>query len=203
MYIHGLKGYKTHKCRCDECRAAWATYMRDWSAKNADSVKAKRAARAARDWQAKGPDEREAERDKQRVWMAANPDKVAASRERARSSRAERRRTDPEFRAYEKERYKNSAENLAVNSRRHLLKKKYGLSLEKFDEMTLEQGNACAICLKDQGGTRMHVDHDHATGLVRALLCTRCNVGLGIFEDETDRILRAASYLEAYRQGEI
>ena len=58
--------------------------------------------------------------------------------------------------------------------------------------MVEEQGGACAIC---QVRPAEHVDHDHETGAVRGILCFTCNVGLGNFGDEPERLLLAHRYL--------
>lgn len=53
---------------------------------------------------------------------------------------------------------------------------KYGLTPETFDQMFVDQGSKCAICATDvPGGHGWHVDHCHATGRVRGILCSRCN----------------------------
>ncbi len=56
----------------------------------------------------------------------------------------------------------------------------YGLTPERHAQMLLEQGGRCAMPGCD--AAPKHVDHDHATGKVRALLCHGCNIGLGHFE---------------------
>lgn len=57
--------------------------------------------------------------------------------------------------------------------------RRYGLTQERLDEMTAEQGGLCAMGC---GAAISDIDHDHATGKVRGLLCRRCNVGLGFYE---------------------
>jgi len=76
---------------------------------------------------------------------------------------------------------------------RHL-KNKYGLVPEVYAAMVERQGGRCAICRRT---VRLHVDHDHATGAVRGLLCRRCNLTLGYVEDDPDLLLLAADYLKA------
>ena len=58
--------------------------------------------------------------------------------------------------------------------------------------MLAEQGGVCAIC---KVAPAAHVDHDHATGAVRALLCFNCNGGLGQFKDDPDLLRAAADYV--------
>lgn len=80
-------------------------------------------------------------------------------------------------------------------ARKHRLKA-YGLTLERFDQMLVEQGNSCAMCREPfQEGRRIVVDHDHAccdTELsccgkcIRGLLCHLCNAALGHIEHKSE-----------------
>lgn len=95
----------------------------------------------------------------------------------------------------QKERYRN---NPSVH-RAYLLKAKYGLTLDDYDQLVVQQNGQCAIC----GTTspmghhkRFVVDHNHITGEVRGLLCSKCNAGLGNFSDNPALMLKAALYLD-------
>jgi hypothetical protein len=70
----------------------------------------------------------------------------------------------------------------------------YGLTLEDYRALVARQGNACAICGKS--GLRLCIDHCHATGKVRGLLCNRCNTGLGCYADDPKLTAAATAYLE-------
>jgi hypothetical protein len=76
----------------------------------------------------------------------------------------------------------------------------YGIDQDIFDQMLAEQSNACAICRKSFEGESkgIHIDHDHVTGQVRALLCTTCNTGLGSFMDDQTLLQAAIDYLRYY-----
>ena len=75
--------------------------------------------------------------------------------------------------------------------------KEFGLTIEDYDQMLLKQGEVCKICEKQcSSGKRLAVDHCHTTGKVRGLLCSRCNQGLGHFQDDSGRLLIAAAYLQ-------
>ena len=70
------------------------------------------------------------------------------------------------------------------------LKARYGIDISQFDALLELQGGKCAICHGDQPGGFWDVwmvDHDHSTGIVRGLLCYRCNLDLGTYE----RMLKA------------
>lgn len=70
----------------------------------------------------------------------------------------------------------------------------YGLRPGEYDARFRDQKGLCAIC--EQPSERvLHVDHDHATGKVRGLLCTHCNRGLGAFRDSILDLRRAIEYL--------
>jgi len=79
------------------------------------------------------------------------------------------------------------------------LARKYGITQVEYDEMLAEQGGKCAICGSAQSGKRrFHVDHDHETDMVRGLLCSKCNTGLGLFGDDPRRLNDAIAYLDAW-----
>jgi len=71
-----------------------------------------------------------------------------------------------------------------------------------------EQAGNCAICGKSLGprDSAGHVprsaqqDHDHQIGQMRGVVCSRCNLGLGLFDDDPSRLGAAAVYLEKWRQ---
>jgi Recombination endonuclease VII len=74
----------------------------------------------------------------------------------------------------------------------------YGITLIEYEARLAEQGGGCAVCGDTQ--TRkdrkyLYVDHDHATGEVRGLLCTNCNFAIGHAQDEPDRLIAMAAYL--------
>lgn len=81
-------------------------------------------------------------------------------------------------------------------NRRYLLGQ-YGLTPAAYDTMLCGQNGVCAICEEPEKveGRSLAVDHDHATGAVRGLLCTYCNTALGKFRDSVELLARAQSYL--------
>lgn len=80
-------------------------------------------------------------------------------------------------------------------SRRHSLKKLYGLSVAEYDALVRQQYGVCAICGNGRDHKHLHVDHDHDTGNVRGLLCNRCNRAIGLFEDDPAILRKAIAYL--------
>lgn len=111
-------------------------------------------------------------------WVAANADKVQAS---------------------------NAARQPDVKRRDHrqFWLKNYGLDQQAYTALLANQGGVCAICqlaeryIDARTGLprNLAVDHDHATGRVRGLLCGRCNRALGQLNDDPDRLRRALAYL--------
>jgi hypothetical protein len=80
-----------------------------------------------------------------------------------------------------------------------------GMTMADYDALLLKQGGVCAVCGRPEtqrrhGKTRLlSVDHDHDTGTVRGLLCSRCNTSLGYSLDDPTRLRAAADYLERNR----
>lgn len=77
--------------------------------------------------------------------------------------------------------------------KRWALKKRYGITLEKYNEMMERCGGRCEVCQRDT--KRLHVDHDHTTGFVRGLLCQGCNFSIGYAYDSPQTLRAAADYI--------
>lgn len=84
------------------------------------------------------------------------------------------------------------------------IRKRFGITLNDYEAMFERQQGLCGICLRLEQARlhgrvkRLAVDHDHATGKVRALLCSSCNTALGGFADSPDRLRAAIAYLERH-----
>ncbi len=103
-------------------------------------------------------------------WQRDNPERVRANMDRFRASGKKK-----------------------VSDRRSHLKRNYGLTLEAFDELLVSQGDGCAICGRTDAD---NVDHDHETGEVRGILCFKCNVAIGLLDEDASRALSAGAYLD-------
>jgi len=69
----------------------------------------------------------------------------------------------------------------------------YGLTVDDYAAMLIEQAGLCSLCGEPM--KMPHLDHDHETGFVRGLLCARCNLGLGYFKDSEELLQAALVYL--------
>ncbi len=88
---------------------------------------------------------------------------------------------------------------------RHLVRK-YGVTLADYDAMLQAQDGKCAICLSPESAQFkgvFHVDHCHATGAVRGLLCRGCNHMLGVVGDDPAVLQRAIAYLVPQVAAEV
>lgn len=85
------------------------------------------------------------------------------------------------------------------------IKHKYGVSLDQYREMLLEQNGVCGICEKPEVHAQngrivpLSVDHDHADDSIRGLLCRNCNAMLGQSKDDENILFKAIEYLRAHR----
>lgn len=99
---------------------------------------------------------------------------------------------------------KKNKDRTKITARNSYLRRHFDLSPDEFDVLVEKQESKCAICrqpphvsIDSLGRTRSwHIDHDHITHKVRALLCHNCNVGLGLFRDSPELLKKAANYLE-------
>jgi len=80
----------------------------------------------------------------------------------------------------------------------------YGLEPGQYEALYKAQGGRCYICRRATGKTRrLSVDHDHATGAVRALLCRPCNSMLGHVRDDIETLRRAAQVIRDHPAQEV
>ncbi len=82
------------------------------------------------------------------------------------------------------------------------LNRLYGITTVEYQKIFTKQKGLCAICglpetkqWKNSKTMRLHIDHDHNIGIVRGLLCNKCNPALGAFDDNIDILASAISYL--------
>ena len=79
------------------------------------------------------------------------------------------------------------------------LKTTYNMSVEDYEKRLRRQGGTCYICRNTEDERkqrrRLSIDHNHTTGEVRGLLCSKCNIGLGCFRDNPDLLIKASKYL--------
>lgn len=102
-------------------------------------------------------------------------------------------------RKYLKEYHLKNKERKAPQVRKNWLKREYGLTIEHYNEMLIEQDFSCAICKRHMSNFKrpLHVDHDHENNKVRGLLCNRCNTALGSLGDTKESIENVLKYLNA------
>ncbi len=79
--------------------------------------------------------------------------------------------------------------------------RKFGMTLDEYDVMLDAQNGGCAICTRAPEETSLHVDHDHSTGRIRALLCFQCNNALADFREDPDLLRNAVTYLITHTPG--
>lgn len=74
---------------------------------------------------------------------------------------------------------------------------RYGVSPEEYDAMLSDQGGGCACCgaKTNKNGKRLFVDHCHESGIIRGILCMKCNSGIGSLGDSVEGLRRALAYL--------
>src|SRR3990167_8674049 len=172
-----------------------------------------RLAHIKRQWYLKNRDKAAAYSKKRRAY---NRDYKKRNRDKINEQRRHRYRFDEKYRAEDKafaKRWANGNKEkraayvaARVTLERYLwVQHQYGLSRDQFDDMC-RRYPACAICgggNPGKGRRNLSIDHDHVTGIVRGLLCNRCNSGIGYLGDNAATAVSAARYLTSgHHDGE-
>lgn len=120
---------------------------------------------------------------------------LPGNREKSREYIREYKRTK---RGKEVQRKYNQSEKGRIAIQKRMLKKRYDITLQQYEQMLDEQDGVCAICGREnKSKVGLSVDHNHKTGGVRGLLCFVCNTKLGHLED-LEFICKAKEYLSRY-----
>jgi hypothetical protein len=115
-------------------------------------------------------------------------------REKDRFYKVRRRTEKPElYRSLDKKYRANNLEKVIMKERRYQMKQ-YGITVDDYNQMFTLQNGRCAICGVNQEGN-LDVDHCHQTKKVRGLLCRKCNLAIGYFQDDPLLCKRASDYL--------
>jgi hypothetical protein len=145
---------------------------------------------------------RKAASEATRRWRERHPEKAKA----VQTAYFERVHDDPQYRAarvVRNLRWRKDHPDAWQKSRWKMHLKKRGLTPELYERIFEKQNGLCAICRvaldrTAYGKRSVHLDHDHATGVNRQLLCALCNAGLGAFRDDPVLMRAAADYIEAH-----
>lgn len=142
-----------------------------------------------------------------RAWKQRNKEKVLHYMENWRKENADKIKEDSKnyydnHKEEIMEKVKNWGENNPDKKREYRLKSVFGISSIEYEERLEKQKGVCAICglgesARDKNGKirPLTIDHNHSTGEIRGLLCSRCNCGLGQFKDSPDILKTAMEYI--------
>jgi hypothetical protein len=154
--------------------------------------------------------QKERQRENRDAWRKRNAGKVRAqeraswerNKEKRKASGRKYRQANREYYAQkQREWVAKNPEKAATQKRTTHLKRKYGISIADYDAMFDSQGGRCAVCSASGERYAMCVDHDHASGVVRSLLCDGCNKGIGMFAESPERMRWAADYIERFTRA--
>lgn len=85
-------------------------------------------------------------------------------------------------------------------SRRSYVKRRFGITLEEYNDWFKRSAYACEVCgIKPKERRHLHLDHCHATGTIRGVLCHSCNHALGFVKDQPTTLVRLHAYLKRIR----
>lgn len=133
-------------------------------------------------------------------YYEANPDKFKGRTPEQRESYNAKRRTKYAEDAQFRESHKATVREWAAQNpeKKHAQRvRKYGLTPEQMKAMLDAQGQACAVCGHTEKRHKLFpmIDHCHTTGKVRGILCSRCNMAIGLFRDSPELMRKAIEYL--------
>lgn len=91
--------------------------------------------------------------------------------------------------------YRKDPSKKIISNMKSTRLRSYGLSNSEYEALIKKQNNTCAICKKKPTRINLSVDHNHKTSQVRGLLCTKCNLLLGLANDNVEILKECLTYL--------
>lgn len=135
-------------------------------------------------------EQRERKRAKTREWLANNKERRKATLKKWNEKNGD---------YYRRWREQHKA-RLSAEKRRWKIEKRYGITVEQYDAMIAAQGGRCFICKEIPNGpgnhNKLHLDHCHVTGKPRAMICSRCNLTIGMSGENVERLRAIIEYLK-------
>lgn len=153
----------------EETRTYYREYMREWAKKNGEKIKGYAKKRYQKNKEKKAIYQKE--------WREKNREHVVK---------------------YYTE--KNKTDKAKDGKYASKLKKNFGLSLDDYNKMFEVQSGRCKICNRHQSELRyrLGVDHNHATGQIRGLLCSACNTLIGRINEDSNIARAMVKYIDEY-----
>lgn len=147
-----------------------------------------------------------------RRWRQANPEKARALNQRTYQNldKDKKRMREAIWRQANRERAREASRRWKLahpdRIREKHKKQRYNMTQVQWDALFVSQGSCCAICMATQlGGPGWNTDHCHSANMVRGILCSACNLALGLLKDDVRVLYAAAAYIERANanKGEI
>ena len=137
-------------------------------------------------------DSQEQRRAYKKQWRITNKERVLAYKKEWRQLNIAK------ISAYEKIYRDKNKERRRANKRVFILKSKYNLSPEEYDNLIITQNNCCKICGNEfTSDNPPNIDHCHTNLSIRGVLCRTCNMGLGMFKDNPEFLRKAIEYVNS------
>lgn len=182
-FEHGTTSKYSQGCRCPECSSAWSARMKEQRARRIKNTPFSEIPHGEKGYSGY----------KCRCDVCVEEGRLAA-RERRREPKFDIPHGTVNGYTNYMCRCADCSAVQSTHKRKRDLLRRYGITPEEYQRLVDSQGGVCAICLgslEPQGC----VDHDHATGRVRGVLCRECNFGLGHARDSIEILDKAITYL--------
>lgn len=105
---------------------------------------------------------------------------------------------------------RQSRDKIYRTRRNQILRKEFGINIDQYEALLERGGGVCWICClpetqqsnkKSLYLNALSVDHDHQTGMIRGLLCSKCNFGIGHLNDDLENLAKAIDYLKRWENS--